>query len=80
MLAQGYRPGEANESGVIARLQRIEDAIGRGPVISLTDAQVDKIADRVAAAVAERPDNALTDGDKPLIVAAVQEALREGTR
>lgn len=40
---------------------------------SLTDAQVDAVSGKVAAAVVAAPDN-----DKPAIVAAVKQALREG--
>lgn len=52
--------------------------LGAPAAVELTDEQASALADKVAAAVAAHPDNPLGDADKPVIVAAVKQALAEG--
>lgn len=46
--------------------------------VSISDEQAAAMADRIAAALVAHPDTPLGDADKPAIVAAVKQALREG--
>lgn len=66
---------------IAAKLDALAAAVATpaaaGP--ALTDAQVAAQADRIAAALAAHPDVPLGDADKPAIVDAVKQALREGT-
>lgn len=66
-----------NVKAVEARLQaKLDQIIAAQAAGVLTPAQVAVVADKVAAAVAARPDNPLGDADKPAIRAAVTEAFK----
>jgi hypothetical protein len=76
--------GDLHVPNVLATtLKKIAADVGelknRQVTVTLTDAQVAAEADRITAALIARPDNPLDDSDKPAIVAAVKQALREGS-
>lgn len=68
---------EAVEKRLNAKLDKLQAAIGVG--VQLTDTQAAALADKLAGALVARADNPLGDADKPVIISAVKEALREGT-
>ncbi|WP_433078838.1 N-acetylmuramoyl-L-alanine amidase [Dactylosporangium sp. CA-052675] len=62
----------------VARIDATATALAGRPALELTDEQAAALGDRVAAAVVAHPDTPLGDADRPAIVAAVKQALREG--
>lgn len=77
MLDGVYQRTATIETDTAARLAAIEaklDGLAAQPAATLTEEQVEKIAQQLIAAT----DNPLGEADKPAIVAGVKQALREG--
>ncbi len=84
VVIQGYSDA-ANRAEVPLAVQAVElrtavtalsAAVGQAVV---TDAQIEVIAQRAAAAVVARDDNPLSEADVPVLVEAFKQAAREGT-
>lgn len=74
LMTTGYQPSQATDNGVIARLERIEQALAAPTVIKLDPDDVD----RIATVLINRTDVPLSEGDRAVIISAVKQALREG--
>lgn len=57
----------------------IDDIQARTGAVNVTDAQAQVIGNAIADKLSASQDNAITEADKPVIVALVKQALREGT-
>lgn len=62
----------------LAALHAKVDALLGKPALVVTPEQVDDLAERLGAVLAERTDNPLGEADKPAIKEALAEVLREG--
>lgn len=67
--------GEAHDAPIAALLKEL---VGRTSA-AFTDAQAAAFAEKVGLVLVDRTDNPLDEDDMPAIVAAVKQALREGT-
>lgn len=81
LQAPSTGPEKGQDLAFVKWTKTVTDQLGqllaRAPG-QFTDDQVHALADRVGTALVERTDNPLGDADKPAIVAAVKQALREG--